>query len=419
MTKKTTTFLIFLAFFIIYYAGSFSKISFGDCIGFVLDVEKREYISYVTPLSHFLYINTATFFTKELNLETVMVMRMMSVIPAALTATMLYILIKEFVEENWIAVMSTFIFGLGFTFWRSAETVEVYTYNAFWVILFLVYAVRSLKRNAQTNLILAGLFLGISFWVHIQNIMLIPAYFLMLYYLRKDRKNVLLSLASFLFLFSLMFFINHLNGIELKYVFMTRKGPWVQDTFNQGFLDLAKDVLKSFLYLIYNFSIFIIFSFTGIVYLYRNFRIETIFLCTAALFTLGFATFYAVSDNYVYFIPFYLIFALFVASGIKKLSDRYQLRKFRFVPVFIPLFYVICLYIVSIIPQSKDFQQEKAYKGGLSYYMLPWLHNNIGCIEFTLDNGQTTDNVEALKLASKEFIELRKKYQTLEEIREL
>ncbi|RZJ31090.1 MAG: hypothetical protein EOO18_11025 [Chryseobacterium sp.] len=39
MSKKTISFLFFLTFLTIYYFGSFSKISFGDCIGFVLDVE--------------------------------------------------------------------------------------------------------------------------------------------------------------------------------------------------------------------------------------------------------------------------------------------------------------------------------------------------------------------------------------------
>ncbi|WP_379966360.1 protein O-mannosyl-transferase family [Epilithonimonas sp. UC225_85] len=419
MTKKTITFLIFLSFFIIYYIGSFSKISFGDCIGFVLDVENRKFITNVTPLAHFLYINIPIFFTKFLNIDSVFAMRLMSVVPAALTVGFVYVLIKEFIQENWIAVASTVVFGFGFTFWRSAETVEVYTFNALWVILFLVYSIKSLKDNSKNYIILAGIFLGVSFWVHIQNIMLIPGYLVLLYLLRSDRKKVLISLVSFITIFSFMFFVNYLNGIEAKYVFTSKKGPWVQNTFEQSFLDLIKDVVKSVLYLIYNFNIFIIFCVSGIVYLYRNFKNEFFFIATASLFTLGFATFYAVSDNYVYFIPFYLLFIVFIALGIKKLSAKYALIKLKFAPLFIPLFYCFSLFLVSFTPQGKKFHQDKLYKGGLNYYMLPWLNNNIGCIEFTLDNGKSIDNVEALKEASNEFIQLRKKYQTLEEIRKL
>lgn len=419
MSKKTTAFLIFLIFFLIYYVGSFSKISFGDCIGFALDAENRKFLTDFMPLTHFLYINTAIFFSKILGMDSVFVMRLMSVIPAAFTVSLVYILIKEFIEENWIALTSTAVFGFGFTFWRSAETVEVYTFNALFVILFLVFSIKSLKEKSQKYIIVSGIFLGLSLWVHIQNIMLIPAYFYLLYQLGSKLKTVVISFVLFTILFLVMFFANHLQDIEPKYVFTSKKGPWVQNTFQQSILDLVKDVVKSILYLLYNFNIFILFSVSGIIYLFKNFRKESLFLFTASLFTLGFATFYSVSDNYVYFIPFYLIFVIFIALGIKKLSVKYPLRKLRFAPLFIPLFYVFSLYIVSMIPQANEFHQKKLYKGGLNYYMLPWLHDNIGCLEFTLENGQTEDDVEALKKASNEFIELRKKYQPLEEIREL
>ncbi len=419
MSKKTITVLIFFVFLIFYYAGSFSKISFGDCIGFVVDVEKQQFLPDFMPLTHFLYLNTAIFMTKYLGMDSVFVMRMMSVIPAAVTVSFLFVLIKEFVEENWIAVMSTIVFGFSFTFWRSAETVEVYTFNALWIILFLIYSVKSLKNNSTNYIIPVGLLLGLSFWVHIQNIMLIPAYLVLLYLLKSNRKKAVISIILFCAVVSVMFIVNHLQGIEWKYAFASKKGPWVQNTFDQGFIDLIKDVVKATAFLIYNFNVFILFSVAGVIYLYKNFQRESLFLITASIFTLGFATFYAVSDNYVFFIPFYLVFALLIALGIKKMSEKYALRQLRIVPIFIPLFYIISLNIVSLIPQGLEFNKNKLYKGGLSYYMLPWLHNNIGCLEFTLDNGQTEDNVVALKESSNEFIKLRKKYQSIEEIRNL
>ena len=85
MNKRALSFLVFIVFFVIYYLGSFSKIPFGDSIGFVLDVEKREFLIDATPLAHFLYINTAVFFSKFLNMDSIFVMRFMSIIPAALT----------------------------------------------------------------------------------------------------------------------------------------------------------------------------------------------------------------------------------------------------------------------------------------------------------------------------------------------
>ena len=419
MKNRTISIIIFITFFLIYYIGSFSKISFGDSIGFVLDTENRQFITNVTPLAHFLYINIPIFFAKFTNIDSVLLMRLMSVIPAALTVSLVFTLIKEFIVENWVAITSAFVFGLSFTFWRSAETVEVYTFNALAVILFFIYSTKSLKDNSQKNIILSGIFLGISFWIHIQNIMLIPAYLVLLYLLKFNRKKVLLSLTSFLAIFSLMFFVNYLNDIEFKYVFTSKTGPWVENTFTQSFFDLVKDVIKAVLYLIYNFNFFILLCITGTIYLYKKFKNESLFLFTASLFTFGFATFYAVSDNYVYFIPFYLIFIVFIALGIKVLDQRFKLKKLSFSPIFIPLFYLLSFYIVSLTEVGAKFHQEKLYKDGLRYYMLPWLHNNVGCIEFTIDDIQCSDNVDAMREAARQFIELRKKNETLEEIRKL
>lgn len=419
MNKKTITFLIFLVFFVIYYAGSFSKISFGDCIGFVLDVEKREFSPDFMPLTHFLYLNTAIFFSKYLGMDSVFVMRMMSVLPAAMTVSLVFYLIKEFIEENWIAVMSTLVFGFSFTFWRSAETVEVYTFNALWIIAFLISAVKSMKEPQKKYLPLSGLILAFSFWVHIQNILLIPAYLVLLYFSKSEKRKVLISLSLFTIITSVMFIVNGFQNIEMKYVFFSKEGPWVEDTFSQNIGDLSKDLVKALAFLIYNFNIFILFSISGIFYFYNRYRIISIFLFTAGICTLGFATFYAVTDNYVFFIPFYIVFTLLIASGIKKLSSRYPIRKLSFIPFLIPLFYLSSLQVVSLIPQAQAFHKEKLYKGGLNYYMLPWLHDNIGCIEFTIEDGQTKDHIIVLKESSREFIKLRRRYQSMEEIRKL
>jgi hypothetical protein len=199
-------------------------------------------------------------------MDSVLVMRLMSVVPAAITVSLVFVLIKEFVEENWIALMSTSVFGFCFTFWRSAETIEVYTFNAFWIILFLIYSVKSLKNRSKNYLIIAGFVLGLSLWVHIQNIMLIPAYMVLLYLLKSDRKKVIISFIVFLVPLFFMFWVNYLQGIDIKYAFFSKKGPWVEDTFNQGIKDLLKDIAKASAFLIYNFNVFILFSFAGIIY---------------------------------------------------------------------------------------------------------------------------------------------------------
>jgi len=417
--KKLIPFFLFLFFLIIYYFSSFSKVSFGDGIGFLLDVEKESFTDQATPLSHFLYLNTAIFLTKYCNVDSIMIMRLMSIVPAALSITLLYIFIKEFISENWIAISCSIVLGLSFTFWRSASTIEVYTFNAIWIIFFLIFSVKSLKSPSLKNLLLTGIFLGVSMWVHIQNIMFIPAYLVLIYQLRNSRKNIFISASSFALIFSSMFLVNYLADIHIKYTFLTGTGTWIEDTFKQGFSELLKDILKSFLFLVYNFNIFLIFIPWGIHEIFKNYRNLFPFIAISFLFTFGFATFYAVSDNYVFFIPSYFIVILIISLGIKSLNMKYNLKRLQFVTFLIPLFYIGSHRIASSLEATKAFQQEKAYKGGLSYYMLPWLHNNIGCIEFTLDHKQTNDNVEELRKQCLEFVELREKYQNREEVMKL
>lgn len=417
MSKKQITFLLFLFFSIIYYFSSFSKISFGDCIGFVLDVEKRDFLTQVTPLSHFLYINTAVFFAKFLHIDSITVMRLMSVLPGAATIALVYVLAKEFVKENWIAITAAIVMGFGFTFWRSSSTVEVYTYNAFWTILFFISSVKALKTRSSLAIILAGIFLSASLWVHIQNIMLIPAYLFLIFRLRKEQQKIIISLISFSIIFALIFFINHLNNIEAKYAFVSKTGPWVENTFKQSFKDLIIDIVKSFLFLLYNFNIFVIAIIIGAIQSIKRKNEIFNFLLIAVIFTFGFATFYAVSDNYVFFITPYIIFSIFIAFYIETSEYKSLIKKIKFIPILTPFIYIISFQIVSITTIGQNFNEAKLYKDGLKYYMLPWLIDNKGCIEFTLDNIESNDDTEALKSSSLQFIELRKKYQSIEEIR--
>jgi len=419
MHKKTITFFISLIFFVIYYAGSFSKISFGDGIGFVSDVEAGSFLKDFMPLSHFLYINTAVFISKYLALDSIAVMRMMSVIPAAITVSLVFVLVREVIAENRTAVAAAFVFGLGFTFWRSASTIEIYTFNALWIVLFLICAVKSIKGNRKPYLICAGLLLAFSFWVHIQNILLIPAYIILLYFCRKEGKQTAVSLLCFLVVFGTMFIVNGMQGIEWKYLFTVKEGTWISDTFNQSIGELLKDVVKAFGYLIYNFNIFVIVGLYGVPAFFSKHKTIGIFLFTAGLINLGFATFYAATDNYVFFIPFYLIFAVLIGTGIEELSKNFRVRKLIFLPALTPLFYICCLQIAMLIPKVQAFHRQKEYKGGLTYYMIPWLHNNVGCIEFTLSGNVPGEDVTHLKKSVSHFIKLRSRYQSMAEIREL
>ena len=139
----------------------------------------------------------------------------------------------------------------------------------------------------------------------------------------------------------------------------------------------------------------------------------------ASLCVYGFSTFYAVSDNYVFFIPFNIIFALSIGYGLS--SAKYtSLKKISWLCLFIPLGYILAYTTVSSIDKGKDFDNFKKYKGGLRYYMLPWMNDNSGILEFTIDKKKAPEPINWMTASAEEYIRLLKsKGYTDEDIRKL
>ncbi|MFC3159539.1 protein O-mannosyl-transferase family [Chryseobacterium arachidis] len=146
----------------------------------------------------------------------------------------IYLIVRNVTKVNWAAVVAAIVFGFSFTFWKNAEIVEVYTYNAFWITLFYLCIINSFVFEKQkASIILSGVFLGISIWLHIQNFLFIPAYLLFLYYFRTEKANVAYSFISFAVIFSLLFILNYSQGYPLSSPFSSNQGNWVEDSFKK------------------------------------------------------------------------------------------------------------------------------------------------------------------------------------------
>ncbi len=59
------------------------------------------------------------------------------------------------------------------------------------------------------------------------------------------------------------------------------------------------------------------------------------------------------------------------------------------------------------IEKGYEFNEQKKYKGGLKYYMIPWLNNNVGILETTIKNSETPEPLDWMKKSAKEYINLR------------
>lgn len=412
-------FILFLLFFLIYYAGSFTKIPFADCVGFVFLVEKGEFMSVATATSHFLYINTAILIKNIFGISAIEASRLLVITSAAATISVIYATVKTITKTEWISITSAFVFGFSFSFWRNAEIVEVYTYNSLWISLFFYCIIKSFIDGKKQYIAWGSVFLGISLWIHIQNIMLVPAFLLFIFYFRSEKKYAYSSLLIFTILFLSLFILNVSQGLPLNSPYSSDQGTWVQDSFKKSAMQYAQDLVKSVVYLLYNFNLFTVFGIVGIIALYKSDRKMFFVFFTASLFVYGFATFYAVSDNYVFFIPFNIIFALSIGYGISAIKKPY-VKKMSWVCLLIPALYFSAFKIAYYTKKGKEFHDFKSYKGGLNYYMLPWMNNNSGILEFTIEKKKAPEPVNWMTYSALEYIELLKsKGYTEEQIKKL
>jgi hypothetical protein len=419
MRKYLSALFLFFIFLVIYYSGSFTKIPFADCVGFVLDAEKGKFMTTATATTHFLYINTVILIKNITGLNGIEASRLLVVFSGAATVSVIYLTVKSITKTEWVSLTAAFVFGFSFSFWRNAEIVEVYTYNTLWISLFFFSMIKTFIENKKQYIVWAGIFLGISLWVHIQNILLIPAFLLFLLYFKAEKKYFYSSLLVFVLLFASLFILNMSQGLSFKSPYSSDQGNWVEESFSKTSLQYVKDFFQSFAYLIYNFNLFTFFGVMGAVFLYKSNRKMFFVFFTGSVCVYGFSTFYAVSDNYVFFLPFNIIFALSVGYGLSH--PKYAaLKKVSWACLLIPIGYLLTYKAVFQTEKGQAFHSFKKYKGGLNYYILPWMNDNAGILEFTIDKKTAPEPINWMTLSAMEYIELLKsKGYTEEEIKKL
>ncbi len=405
MPVKNTVipFFLFFGFFALYYAGSFSKIPFGDCIGFVADTEKGEFVLSTSTYAHFLFTNTLVFFKRLLPfVESQEIGRFVVIISSCIALLILYRTVLEATGHRLSAIFSTLLLGLSFTFWRNSEIIEIYTFNLIWIALFLQYSLRFLRSEKPADLSLASLFLGISLFSHIQNILMVPALLLLLFY-AGDRKKAAVSLAVFLLFVLLLIAVPLLTDQPVSKVFSA--GTVLDSLSIKG---IAKGFASALGYLVYNFWFIILFAFAGYSRLWRDRKRLPVFLGVAGLPVFAFGVVFGVSDSYIFFLPFNFIIVLLCGLGICRFRKERIVRYSLFSVTLIPFFYLAAFQIAAATSTGSKFHARKLYKGGLSYYLLPWMNNNVGILEFVLEGRESPDPMQWMESSAREFIRLKK-----------
>lgn len=402
LNKDFSPFFLFIAFIFIYYWGSFSMVPFGDCMGFIVDIEKGNFIFSTSVYAHFLFSNSLILLKKIFPfVESIEIGRWFTIFFGALSVSILYKIILEVTLNRWASFIGALLLGFSFTFWRNAEIVEIYTFNTFLTGIFILYSIKFIKHQRDRYLLIASFVLGISLWNHIQNILMIPGLLFLMFHCR-NRDLILKSALVFLLFLGGLFLIPILKEEPLNIVFKS-----VNSSHQINFNNFLKDLLKSAFFLIYNFWHFVLFGITGIVLLLKKNLKLSLFLLLLGIPVFGFATFFSVSDNYVFFIPFNFIFAIFIAFGLNNFLNKKTFKIISLTVFIIPAFYLLGFKLISLTEKGNNFNLEKSYKGGLAYYMFPWLKKNAGILELTINNTKTPESIDWMKKSANEYIKLK------------
>lgn len=412
--------LFFGILFCIYYVTSFDRVSFGDCMAYVNMVEQGELLPNASSADHFLYTNSMIIFKTITGLDSIVAIRLFDSLSAIIALFFVFKIIEALFNSSRYSFLGTVIFAFSFSFWRMASTIEVCTFNTIFLGAFLYYVICFFKTKDIKFLSLASLILGISFWIHVQNIMIIPSLFFLYFYTWKNL-NLKTMPAVILFLgSSLALFIPSIILKEnLTHVYGSSNAILIQGTFTKSIAQYLKDIVIACGYLIYNFWYFIIPAIYSIWSRFKKPSYLNIFLAIAFIIPFAFGTFYNVSDNYVYFLGPYQIFLLYIIDGIILLSKkRKAFYQFSWIlALTIPLMYIVSYQILIQLKSVKKFDAEKSYKGGLSYYTYPWMINNKGILEITIDNKPTSEPIPWMLKSAKDYINIRKDKETLEKLR--
>lgn len=297
-------------------------------------------------------------------------------------------ILEASITARTIAMM---VFGLSFTFWRNAETVEVYSFNTLFCMCFAYQMVKWSKEPKSRFFLLGSAILGVALLIHIQNILWVPAWLFWSWKIFQKKPvhyilgfALLVGIASFLVVPPLLLDTNSLASIFFDHSFKDEVLSFDPKTLARGFALAA-------VLLLLNFALFLIPVVKGAFSrsLKPFVRIE---LALMFLATFGFAARYDVPDSYVFFIPAYAIATIYLAVGLEKVIAWAGERRIKWLyisPVMLPVLYLSITVLAGITAKGQKLEEEKGYKGGVAFFTWPTMRGNPGTLRLPdlVDNG--------------------------------
>ncbi|MCK4359264.1 MAG: DUF2723 domain-containing protein [Candidatus Cloacimonetes bacterium] len=240
---------------------------------------------------------------------------------ASLTLPFLFLIILLLTEDKFSSLLSTIIFGLSHTFWLHAVRAEVHTLQLFLIALSLYLLLLWYKTNGKNRLLFFSFFIiGISLGNHILSIGLLPGMLFLAFKKTPNRRLIIFILLGLIPGVLILFFFK-------KYYINIYKILWC--IFSGFHFPILKNLPLFLLFLIYQFLIATFIGIFGIKFLYRQDKLIFYFFMLAFLGNILEIVILPIHDQYVMFLPSFLIYSIFIGIGFFSLFKKIKMSVFK------------------------------------------------------------------------------------------
>lgn len=351
-------------------------------VGYHPDTAKFQFVGYILGTPHApgypTYVVLNHFFTKYFPIGTVAYRaNLLSAIFAVTACLFLFRMLKVFGLKNILAFATALSFGFTRTFWSQAIIAEVYTLNALFlsIVLYLLFLWRQTKRDR--DFLLACAFYAFSFGNHLTMITLFPAIAYLIFSTDKEvfvKPRLILTVLLFIILGALQYSYSLWRYHDPSTLYMDMQTPNLNKllyavtgahfkpkmyAFTPGQVLLQR--IPMFFGLLWReYLILLPLIFFGF-FRVRDLRIN-LFFVLAILGNLFFALNYDIPDIFIYFIPTYLILAVYLGAGLKGLAEIFSKHQgvVRGFALAAPAF--LLAVNLRVVDQHKNRAAEQAFK---------------------------------------------------------
>ncbi len=334
--KKIFAIIIFCSSLLYFLTNLSPTVTYGDSAEFIVGAYK---LSIVHPSGYPTYLLLAKIFTFIPVGDVAYRVNMCSAFFGALSCYLIFLIIFELTESLLLSIVSTFTLSLSLTFSYLSTIAEIYTLNSFFVSFLIYNLILWDKRGEKKFLFSFSFLLGLSLTNHLTIITFFPSFFIF-FLLNKSKISLKisdLSKLSALFLLGLTPYlyipIRSLSSVEiifwpkiksinefLIYISASHFKFWF---FHQNIEELIKSISKFFSFLVVQFPGFgAIFGGIGFWYLWKNNKKTSLLLSLMFFSLMLFGINYKIEDIHHFYVPSYLVFTIWVGSGLLWLWKR-------------------------------------------------------------------------------------------------